>query len=263
MKEAGRILLADDHQPFRVSTADMLRRAGYTCDEASDGKLAAQMLQEAAYDVLIADIIMNGNDDLQLVKEAPRIAEGLSIVIVTGHPTVKTAVEAIHEQIDAYLVKPFEEKDLLEAVGRSLQRARTRRAIRESRDHLAAWSGELTKLLESSVPADRTARPLPVEAFIGLTFRNIITAVSGLQMVMESLVRQGIRPPIEACRLFECPRLDKLTNATVETVDVLLATRNSFKSVVLADHRKRLQDMLREMGIGPYGKNAPPPEDAA
>lgn len=257
MNETGRILLADDHPSFRDSTAEILRRAGYECDTAPDGHGAAEMLRAGPYDLLIADIRMNGNNDLELVKEAPKIAQGLSIIIVTAHPTVKTAIEGIQERIDAYLVKPCDEAELLEKVSHSIDRARTQQAILKSREHLASWSEELTKMLEEAVPAGGTAKPVPVEAFIGLTFRNIITAVSGLQQIMQTLVRQGLRPPVEACHLFECPRLDKLTNATVDTVDVLWATRNSFKSVVLAEHRRKLQTLLKEMGLGPFGKSMP------
>ncbi|MFH1680783.1 MAG: response regulator [Candidatus Eisenbacteria bacterium] len=262
MTETGRILIADDVESFLESTADLLRREGYTVDTAPDGIRAREMLEAAPYDLLVADIQMNGNFDLELIKEMPRIAEGVPVIIVTAYPSVKTAVDSIHLPVEAYLLKPFDEKDLLGQVGRAMLRSRTREAIRSARSQIEGWNRELEKMLEEAKQPRADARPLPADAFIGLTFQNIITSLSGLRHLTGALVRQEMKPPVDACRLFECPRLDEMTRAIVETVDDIWATRNSFKSVVLADRRKKLQNLLRKLGVGPYGKLPPVPEDS-
>jgi CheY-like chemotaxis protein len=262
MNQTGRILIADDAEVFLESTADLLRRAGYACDTAPDGIRAKEMLRGASYDLLIADIHMNGNVDLELIKEMPEIAEGVPIIIVTGYPSVKTAVDAIHLPVEAYLLKPFEEQQLLAEVKHAMLRSQTREAIRSARTQLAEWTADLEEMLDETKAQPAAGRSLPVDAFVGLTFRNIIASLSGLRLLAESLIRQDGRPPVEACRLFDCPRLDEMTQAIVETVDDIWATRNSFKSVVLAERRKKLQTLLRRMGVGPYGKLPPIPEDA-
>jgi CheY-like chemotaxis protein len=101
-------LIADDEETFLLSTADLLRREGYHCDCAPDGKRAAEMLGKGEYDLLIADIKMPGNGNLELVREMPRLAEGLPVILVTGYPSLKTAMESFQLPVAAYLPKPVE-----------------------------------------------------------------------------------------------------------------------------------------------------------
>ena len=95
MPDLGRILVADDDETFLYSTADLLRREGYQCDCALDGATAAEILRSHTHDLFIADVKMPGNSDLELVKEARDVAKGIPVILVTGHPSLDTAVEAI------------------------------------------------------------------------------------------------------------------------------------------------------------------------
>jgi len=113
MVEPRRILIADDEESFLYSTADILRREGYECSCASDARAAMEMLKEESYDLLIADIKMQGNSDLEFIKNLPQIAEGLPVILVTGYPSLNSAIESIQLPVVAYLVKPFELNDLL------------------------------------------------------------------------------------------------------------------------------------------------------
>lgn len=108
MAEKGKILIADDEETFLHSTADLLRREGYDCDIVPDGNRAAEMLGKGEYDLLIADIKMPGNGNLELVREMPRLAEGLPVILVTGYPSLKTAMESFQLPVAAYLPKPVE-----------------------------------------------------------------------------------------------------------------------------------------------------------
>lgn len=116
MAELGRILLADDEELFLHSTADLLRRQGYECDCAVDARTAVEMLGKKSYDLLIADIKMPGNPDLEFIKELPRIAEGMPAILVTGYPSLNSAIQSIQLPVVSYLIKPFEFSDLLAQV---------------------------------------------------------------------------------------------------------------------------------------------------
>lgn len=108
MDASGHILLADDEESFLSTTARLLRREGYTCDCAKDASTAIQMLREQEYDVLISDIRMPGNDDLELIREASQIAKGLPVILITGYPTVQTAIQSVGVNVSSYLVKPID-----------------------------------------------------------------------------------------------------------------------------------------------------------
>ena len=113
MVEPRRILIADDEESFLYSTADILRREGYDCSCAADALAATEMLKEDSYDLLIADIKMQGNSDLEFIKALPQIAEGMPVILVTGYPSLNSAIESIQLPVVAYLVKPFELNELL------------------------------------------------------------------------------------------------------------------------------------------------------
>lgn len=113
MVEPRRILIADDEESFLYSTADILRMEGYDCSCASDARSATAMLRKDSYDLLIADIKMQGNADLEFIKALPQIAEGMPVILVTGYPSLNSAIESIQLPVVAYLVKPFELNELL------------------------------------------------------------------------------------------------------------------------------------------------------
>src|SRR4030066_2379096 len=121
MADLGRILIADDEETFRNSMADLLRRGGYQCDCAPDAIVAAELLRSNDYDLLIADIKMEGNFELEFIQDLPQIATGMPVILVTGYPSLKTAIQSVQLPVVAYLVKPFEFKELLEQVQKSIK----------------------------------------------------------------------------------------------------------------------------------------------
>ena len=83
----GRILIADDEPTFLSSTAELLRREGFSVDTVEDGEGALQAIAAAPYDLLITDLEMPGNADLDLVQQVAHVSGGLPIIIITVHTT--------------------------------------------------------------------------------------------------------------------------------------------------------------------------------
>jgi two-component system NtrC family sensor kinase len=121
MTKLGRILIADDEETFVNSMADLLRREGYECGCAPNAIVAAELLRSNDYDLLIADIKMEGNFELELIQDLPQIAAGMPVILVTGYPSLKSAIQSVQLPVVAYLVKPFEFKELLEQVEKSIK----------------------------------------------------------------------------------------------------------------------------------------------
>ncbi|MFL5520546.1 MAG: response regulator, partial [Gemmatimonadales bacterium] len=101
--ESGRILFADDEATFLKATADLLRREGYEVDEVPDGACAMEKVAAGPYDLLITDLEMPGNSDLQLVRAIAEKSGGLPVIILTGYPSVRSAVASIELPVAAYL----------------------------------------------------------------------------------------------------------------------------------------------------------------
>jgi DNA-binding NarL/FixJ family response regulator len=116
----GRVLIADDEATFRRATAALLEREGFVCHEAEDGPSALSRITEEHFDVLVADIQMDGNADLELVTRIAESIPDLPTVLITGYPSLRSAIRSVALPVVAYLVKPAPLDQLIEAVDRGV-----------------------------------------------------------------------------------------------------------------------------------------------
>jgi len=119
----GCVLLADDEDALRRALGRQLRNRGYAVVEASTGKQAIAMLDEALVDVVVCDINMPEMDGMTLLKLIRERDAELPVVLLTGSPDVATAVKAVGYGAFEYLTKP----DDLSRLGDSVARAVTQR----------------------------------------------------------------------------------------------------------------------------------------
>ncbi len=146
MADLGRVLIADDEETFLYSTADLLRRKGYQCDCVLDAVTAVEMISKDCYDVLIADINMPGNVELEFIHKLPSIVEGLPVILVTGYPSLDSAIQSIQLPVVAYMVKPIEFDELLKQVQTSIESFRVYRAVHNTRQLLQNWCDNLENI---------------------------------------------------------------------------------------------------------------------
>jgi DNA-binding response OmpR family regulator len=234
----GRILIADDEPTFLASTAELLRREGYTVDTVSDGEAALEAISAAPYDLLITDLEMPGNADLDLVRQVAHVSGGLPIILITGFPSVRSAVASIELPVAAYLVKPVHFPDLLSRVTSAVARFRSYRAMQQAEARLRAHREQV-----EAVPPSLEGTTA-VDSFLALTLRNVMGSLTDLEQVSRALAGQQVSPP-HACQLINCPRGAQLQAALDETIAVLEETKASFKSKALGDLRQRLE-LLRK-----------------
>jgi CheY-like chemotaxis protein len=244
MNETSKILFADDEETFLHSTTDLLRREGYECDCASNGGKAVEMLKAAKYDVLIADIKMPGNLELELVGETSRIAEGIPIILVTGYPSLNSAIQSIQLPVLAYLVKPFEFEELLEQVKVAVVRHQTYHTIHNARQRLKDWHEDMDKIDDLISKAPRNASSIRISTFFSLTIQNIVNSLLDLRSIVDEHVMNNDVQYV--CNLLECPRLSVLKDGLVESIDVLNKTKGTFKSKDLGVLRKKLETLVKK-----------------
>lgn len=245
MNKTDRILIVDDEETFRLSTADLLHKEGYECDTAPDTKTALDLLQASKFDLLISDIKMPGNAELQFIEQVQRITdEGIPVILVTGYPTVKTAVQSIQLPVTAYLVKPFDFEELLNHVRSALKRHELYKAANSTRERLQSWQKELSNAEASFKSASQLNSPASVETFLMFSFSNLLGILTDLNRLMEAVI-SGKKEEV-TCHLFNCPRYLELKNVLSETVEVLKRTKSSFKSKELGILRKKLEELVNE-----------------
>ena len=116
----ARVLVVDDEDAIRDLLSRTLALADYEVDSAPDGRTAIDRMRIIDYDLLITDLRMPGVDGLSVIREARRLNADIPIIIVTGHSSEASAIEAINLGVQGYLVKPFRVPRVLAAAAKAL-----------------------------------------------------------------------------------------------------------------------------------------------
>jgi CheY-like chemotaxis protein len=245
----GRILIADDEPTFLTSTAELLRREGFHVDTVEDAEGALQAIAAAPYDLLITDLEMPGNADLDLVQQVAHVSGGLPIIIITGFPSVRSAVASIELPVAAYLVKPVHFPELLKRVSSAVARFRSYQAMQSAEARLREYRDQIEPARPTSpalpvLPAGETRAG--VDTFLALTLRNVMGSLTDLEQLGRALAGQT-RNEAHPCQLINCPRGAQLHAAVEETIAALEETKGAFKSKTLGDLRQKLELLLKHV----------------
>ncbi len=116
----GTILLADDETAIRESLAELLRDEGYTVVEVADGEAAIRAIGQSEVDLVIADLRMPGASGIDVLRHARQVAPQSLVLLITAYASIDTAVEALREGAQDYIIKPLIFEDVLGKVRRLL-----------------------------------------------------------------------------------------------------------------------------------------------
>jgi DNA-binding response OmpR family regulator len=123
MNEPLRTLVVEDEDRIQFFLRETLERVGHTVTTVSSGEEALELLQDTEFDVILLDLILGGRIEGQRVLEAVRWRWPATVVIMlTAHGSLESAVDAIREGVDGYLLKPVKPDDVREAVKEALYR---------------------------------------------------------------------------------------------------------------------------------------------
>ncbi len=123
MKEKQKsILVVDDEASVCKSVRKILEREKLEVDEALTGKEAIDKLAKKAYGVVITDMMMPGIGGMDLIRRVKSQWPEISVIMITGYATVRTAVQAIKFGAFDYVPKPFTPEELTGVVFRAIER---------------------------------------------------------------------------------------------------------------------------------------------
>jgi len=100
------ILIIDDEKAIRKTLSEILSYEGYKIDEAGDGEEGFRKFREKEYDVILCDIKMPKMDGIEFLEKAKEANPDLPIIMISGHGTIETAVEAVRKGAYDYISKP-------------------------------------------------------------------------------------------------------------------------------------------------------------
>ena len=119
----SRILVIDDEKSIRNTLREILEYEKYLVDDAADGEIGLQMIRDNRYDVILCDIKMPKMDGIEVLAGIFEIAD-TPVIMISGHGTIDTAVEAIKKGAYDYISKPIDLNRLLVALRNALDRTR-------------------------------------------------------------------------------------------------------------------------------------------
>lgn len=117
---AARLLVVDDEAPQLRALCEALREAGYTTRGFTSGREAIETLRAEPFEALLTDLKMPQIDGISLMHACHELDRDLACIVMTGHGTIATAVDALKAGALDYVLKPFKMSSLLPALTRAL-----------------------------------------------------------------------------------------------------------------------------------------------
>ena len=119
------ILVVDDEERQREIYRDILQDEGYNTETTPSGEAALNLLAQRRFELVITDLNLTGMTGIQLLSAIVAEDPTVAVIIITGYPSIQSAVEAAKKGVYQYLEKPVDRAKLLAVVGEIFQRLAT------------------------------------------------------------------------------------------------------------------------------------------
>ena len=139
----GRVLVVDDEPAMRRTLQALLRLEGFEVDTAAEGREALRKLGETQFDVLVLDLRMPGMGGTEVLRHLEDIEADVGVIVLTGHGSLESAIEALRKGAYDYLLKPVDPETLLQSVTQAVARIRRERRQRTLYEQLERMLAEL------------------------------------------------------------------------------------------------------------------------
>lgn len=218
----ARLMVVDDEESLRITTAAILEKEGYAVDVASSGNEAVALLANADYDLVLTDLHMEGGEGLMVLNEIRRNAPLTISVVLTGFASVESAIAALQEGAYDYLVKPCDIETMKHTIRRGVEHRRLMLAEQKARADLEQLNLDLEKRI-----AERTAEltRLNVELADANRAKDVFLATLSHEL------RTPLTPVVGWIKLLRSGNLD--TKSIAQALDAI--ERNAWLQARLID----------------------------
>jgi FixJ family two-component response regulator len=188
----GLVHIVDDDASFRKSLAQLLRASGFDVALYDSAEQLLRQTPDAEPGCILLDVKMPGLSGPELQDRLTQLGSPLPIIFLSGHATIPTTVRTIKAGAEDFLAKPIAKQDLLDAIGRALERCRTTLRQREEADALLARVNKLT-------PREREVFELVADGQIN---KQIASALGTTERTIKAH-RQKVMQKLDAQSLLE------------------------------------------------------------
>jgi two-component system nitrogen regulation response regulator NtrX len=166
------ILIIDDEKSIRKTLGEILSYEGYKIDEASDGEEGLKKFKEKTYDVILCDIKMPKIDGLDFLEKSREVNADVPIIMISGHGTIETAVEAVKKGAFDYISKPPDLNRLLITIRNAIDKT----SLVTETKVLKRKVAKVQEMIGGSVPIQKIKETIekvaPTEARVLITGEN-------------------------------------------------------------------------------------------
>jgi len=209
LQDPAHILCIDDDEVARESGEILLTRWGYRVSLAASGEAGLAVVEQDPPDVILVDLQMPGMDGLEVLERVRDSHPDTICIMITGHATLQTAVEAMKQGAYDFLAKPFSPDELKLTVQRGLEHRRLTLQTQQLRAEKARMQANFMTLVSHQmrsplaavrqlleVPASQALGPLP-EAYQGFISRavyrlDLLARTLNAWLAMSRLDQEGI-----------------------------------------------------------------------
>lgn len=168
----ARILIIDDERAIRNALREILEYENYQVDDAEDGPAGIELAGKESFDVILCDIKMPQMDGIEVLENIQKLTDA-PVVMISGHGTIETAVEAIRKGAYDFIAKPLDLNRLLITLRNAMDKSRLvteTKALKRKVSKQYEMIGESTAISKIKEMIERVA---PTDA------RVLITGESG------------------------------------------------------------------------------------
>ena len=166
------ILIIDDEKAIRKTLGEILSYEGYQIDDAENGEEGLKKIKEKNYDVVLCDIKMPKVDGLEFLEKARETNPDLPIIMISGHGTIETAVEAVKKGAFDYVAKPPDLNRLLITIRNAMDKqtlVTETKVLKRKVSKVQEMIGESSALKKIKDTIDKVA---PTDARVLITGEN-------------------------------------------------------------------------------------------
>ena len=138
MSKIARVMLVDDEEDIRKIISMFLEKMDYDVVTAKDGEEAMSHFHKGRFDLVISDLTMPTMDGLELLKKIRELDKDTFFLMITGHPSIETAVNAIRQGAYDYIEKPVRLEEMKLKIERALENKGLKEQLKTS--HAFAWA---------------------------------------------------------------------------------------------------------------------------
>ena len=124
LKSRSNILVIEDETSNREALRILLSNAGYQVQTAATGEEGLAILQETPFEIILTDLYLPGLNGIDILKQVKKDSPYTNVILITGHASAETAVEAMKQGAFDYITKPFNFETLKILVAKALEKSR-------------------------------------------------------------------------------------------------------------------------------------------